>query len=278
MQSPRRLVILLLAGLIIAFMAIVVRNRLSHEETTANVTQPVETQRVLVAKHDIAPGTFVQSPQDIDWEVLKEEVPGKEMLIQDGSARLEDFNGAVARRALRAGERIPQMALMKAGEGGFLSAVLEPGMRAVTIGVTATSGAAGFITPGDRVDLIVTHRIKPAGNGEASGGNDMILSETFVRDIRVVAVDQMLDNPENKAILAKTITVEVTPQQAEQISVAGEMGKISLSLRSLANGQGQSPVDTATRDSDVVRALDRGDIAPRVRVIRGEQSETLQLQ
>jgi pilus assembly protein CpaB len=162
-----------------------------------------------------------------------------------------------------------------------MSAVLDPGMRAVSIAVTATSGNGGFISPGDHVDLIVTHHIKDTPS------NDSVVSETFVHDVRIVAVDQMLDNPDNKAILAKTVTVEVTPRQAEQISVATEMGKISVALRGIATvdpatgaavpGQGTTLNGNYTRDTDISSALNRDTVSPHIRIIRGDQTENLQL-
>lgn len=284
MESSRRLIILLVAGVVVAFGAIWISSQMSSEPETTGT--PV-SDRYVVAKRDIAPGSFVQVPQDIDWESLGTDVPNKDVLIHEGNARIEDFSGAVVRRPLRSGEPIPLTALMRSGEGGFMSAVLEPGMRAVSIAVNATSGNAGFISPGDRVDLIVTHRIKKS---ESTGGSDSVVSETFVHDVRVVAVDQMLDNPENKAILAKTVTVEVTPNQAEQVAVASEMGKISVTLRSTAglnkkvgdgNAQptaniGELYDNNVTRDSDVSRMLEsKGGVSPRVRVIRGGETESI---
>ncbi len=279
-------VLLMVAAVIAAFTAISVRNRLAQAPAPADVAV-VATNHVVIAKRELAPGAFVQA-QDLDWG----DAPATpaEPLLQEGAVHLPDFNGAVVRRPIRVGEPVPASALMKAGEGGFMSAVLEPGMRAVSIAVNATSGNAGFISPGDRIDLIVTHRIKLRG-GE-NNSEESVVSETFVRDVRVVAVDQQLDNPENKAILAKTVTVEVTPRQVEQVSVAAEMGKISMALRSIAApvkagdknaqvltdlyGQPQGEGKVYTRDSDVSTLMERGDASvPRVRVIRGDQSENL---
>jgi pilus assembly protein CpaB len=171
---------------------------------------------------------------------------------------------------------------MKSGEGGFMSAVLNPGMRAVSIAVTPTSGNAGFISPGDHVDLIVTHRIKTGGNAN-SGGSESVVSETFARNVRVVAIDQMLDNPDNKAIIAKTITVEVTSRQAEEVAVASAMGTISVALCSLSEpaktaanmnaviGQGNT---NYMRSSDVMQL--KSAIVPHVQVIRGDKTETVE--
>ncbi len=288
----RRTLLLLIAGVIAAFTAISVKNRLSQTPTVVTET-PVQSTRVIIARRDLPPGSFIQGAADLDWgegPALPEpdpnnpDMPADDGFMREGTVMLSSFNGAVVRRQLRAGEPVPNSALMKAGEGGFMSAVLNSGMRAISIAVTATSGNAGFVSPGDRVDLIVTHRVKARSN--SGGGNDVVVSETFVRDVRVVAVDQMLDNPENKAILAKTVTVEVTPRQAEQVAVAGEMGKISVALRSLAGQEKKtSPASEETPPVDLYGNLategvptigDNDVIVPRVQVIRGDKTETLE--
>lgn len=265
-----RTIIFLILAIIVAFTAIVLKNRMSQTpEPVAEEVVPVG--KVLVTTRDVAQGNFVQS-QDLEWKDMGEDVAKNSAYIHEGSSSLEAYNGAVVRRSLRANEPVPQNAITRAGDGGFLSAVLEPGMRAVSISVDATSGNAGFVSPGDRVDLIVTHRIRATGNQS----NDTVASETFVRDCRVVAIDQMLDNPDNKAVLAKTVTVEVSPQQAAQVAVAMEMGKVSLALRSLATGDkdAKKPAEGGfTRDSDISRMLDRGGAGMRVHVIRGDKVE-----
>lgn len=290
-----RTVLLLVAGIIAAFAAISVRNRLSQSPAP----EVVQSVRVVVAKHDLSPGTFIQGAQDLDWGTpptptppqanpdqtkSPDENPAPETYLHEGSVKLSDFNGAVVRRQLRSGDPVPSSALMKSGEGGFMSAVLNPGMRAVSIAVTATSGNAGFISPGDHVDLIVTHRVKT----QEGAGNEAVLSETFVRDVRVVAVDQMLDNPENKAILAKTVTVEVLPHQAEQVSVAAEMGKISIALRSIAPDVPKKPApgsvgdlyNEAPSDNNYTSSNDisqlRSTMVPHVQIIRGDKTESME--
>lgn len=267
---------MLLLGVVVIFGVIAARNMFNKPQSNTPV---VQESRIMIAKHDVPPGTVIQAAADLEWKAVPPENI-KENELRDGSVRLEDFNNAIVRRPLRAGEPVTNESMTKAGEGGFMSAVLEPGMRAVSISVSATSGNAGFVSPGDRVDLIVAHRIHLAGVSAADGA---VVSQTFVRDVRVVAVDQQLDNPDNKAILAKTITVEVTPQQAERIAVATEMGKISLALRGLANQPRiKDPEDnqvTVTRDSDVSPALASGGGMPStIRVIRGDQTESLSLQ
>ncbi|GGF19553.1 Flp pilus assembly protein CpaB [Aliidongia dinghuensis] len=145
----------------------------------------------------------------------------------------DEVTGAVARRRIEAGDPIPRGGVVKPGESGFLAAVLAPGQRAITIGVTAVSGAAGLIYPGDRVDVILTQIL----NIQDVSLTHRSVAETIAQDVRVLAIDQQLQakatqsGPEGK--LAQTVTLEVDPQQAEKIVVAGKLGDLSLTIRSL---------------------------------------------
>jgi pilus assembly protein CpaB len=270
----KRNLILMAAALVAAFTAVIMRNQLAEK---SNPVETEVTKRILVSKHDLTPGNFIDAANDIDWaDPTGNE--GEMPVIHEGEIKRGDFQGGVIRRAVKAGVPVSIADITKSGEGGFLSAVLEPGMRAVAIEVNATTGAAGFIAPGDRVDLIVTHRIKTSRDADPNV-SETVVSETFVQNIRVVAVDQSLDNPENKAVLAKNVTVEVTERQAEQVAVAREMGKVSLALRSaLTKDQAEKEMPGAyTRDSDVSQILERkANIVPRVQVIRGGAKEEIQ--
>ena len=220
---PKRTLIMLVLGVVIALgTALSLKSRNSHEA--------VATTQVLVASSDIPAGTFVRSDASlamVEWP--KENITPA--MITNETTTVADFNGSVARRTIAKGETITKNMLVRSSEGGFMSAVLEPGKRAISLAVDATSGNAGFIFPGDHVDLILTHTF---GGSNGNNATQQRASETFIQDARVLAVDQSLDNPENKAVLAKTVTLEVTPKQAEGINVAKDLGKISLSLRSLA--------------------------------------------
>jgi pilus assembly protein CpaB len=272
-----RSLILLGVGLLIALgTAFSLSSRMQQSQTPA-------VSQVLVASADIPAGSFVRAEYHLAFIDWPEKNIG-EAMFSSATTKAASFEGSVARRAIRKGEPITKGLLVKSNEGGFMSAVLEPGKRAVSIAVDSTSGNAGFIFPGDQVDLILTHRTR----------QEMRASETFIENVRVLAVDQMLDNPENKAVLAKTVTLEVTPKQAEEIHVAKDLGKISLSLRSLANSGDAAPeapisfddvlsaeigaaqAGTVTRDTDVSRIIAPGGVgATRVRVIRGNQQEDI---
>lgn len=302
----RPYIILIIIGVIVAGLAaLAVRTTISTPTQQAEAPPLVETTKILIAQETISAGSFVRAETALAWGEWPAEKVQMPPYIGDELTNIEDFNGGVARRTIFAGEPITQGAIVKSGEGGFMSAVLQQGMRAVSLPVNATTGNAGFIFPGDHVDLILTHVIENmTGQSYAS--------ETFVENVRVLAVDQMLDNPENKALLAKTVTLEVMPRQAEAINVAMEMGKISLALRSLANdtqaadassemAEGVPTADfkaqmssepqleyfypnieterSFTRDSDISKLLG-GDVVEgqpsRVRVIRGENTTELE--
>lgn len=239
----RPYILLVVIGIIVAGLAVLAVRKVAPPPPSEQAAA-VKTVRVLIAQDTIAAGSFVRADSQLSWgEWPADQAKSPPYIAESGGVTADSFNGAVARRTIFAGEPITQSSVVKPGEGGFMSAVLGAGKRAVSIPVNATTGNAGFIFPGDSVDLILTHAIQ-RDNGET------FASETFVQDVRVLAVDQMLDNPENKAVLAKTVTLEVVPQQAEAINVALEMGKISLSLRSLATDDATA-VTTATQPVEI---------------------------
>jgi pilus assembly protein CpaB len=141
--------------------------------------------------------------------------------------------GAVVRKRIATGEPLTDGAVVKPGERGFLAAVLEPGMRAVSVPITPASSNSGLIFPGDRVDLILTQSLIES----ESEGSVRRVSETVLNDIRIIAMGtETSDDPEAGQAheKAKTATLEVTPSQAEKVALLTELGKLSLSLRSLA--------------------------------------------
>ena len=125
-------------------------------------------------------------------------------------------------------------ALVGPNDRGFLAAALGPGMRAITVPVNSSTGVAGFVFPGDRVDIVLTQEV--AGGGE---GPPLKVSETVVRNVRVLATDQRTDSKgEDGKTLVKTfsnVTLEATPRIAEKVAVAQSIGQLSLSLRSIAD-------------------------------------------
>ncbi len=174
-----------------------------------------------------------------------EDLAAKEILVSDRSADMSAdtpdarraLSGAMVRRSLSEGEPIRTSDVMRPGDHGFLAAVLQPGMRAVTVAVDATTGAAGLIWPGDRVDLILTQTIQAA----AMPLGHRVAAETVLSNVRVIAIDQQLvqgadaNQTDNQA---RTVTLEVTQEQAVSVSVATRLGRLSLSVRSADHATG----------------------------------------
>ena len=194
---------------------------------------PIDGPEVLVATRALPIGTI------LDATALKFQPWPKELV--DGayyiksSTDLQSLQGTVVRNPITAGQPITQGALVKPGDRGFLAAALGPGMRAVTVPVSAQAAVAGFVFPGDRIDLVLTQTV--AGGG---AGDPLKVSETIMRNLRVLATDQRTDNNvgedgKTQVHTFSTVTVEATPKIAEQIAVAQTLGSLSLSLRSLAD-------------------------------------------
>ena len=168
-----------------------------------------------------------------------------------GQADPAKIAGSVVRTAITAGQPLTQGALVKPGERGFLAAALGPGMRAVTVPVSAQSSVAGFVFPGDRVDLVLTQSVSGGGDGDP-----LKVSETILRNLRVLATDQKTDkqtDDKGNTIVNtfSTVTVEATPKIAEKIAVAQTIGTLSLSLRSIADNQGELEEAIASGDVNV---------------------------
>ena len=156
------------------------------------------------------------------------------------AAGIEKGSGTTGRETIGS---ITDAQVVKPGERGFLAAVLKPGERAVSVSVNATTGISGFVFPGDRVDVILTHAIQESDKG--GNENDRVMrhaAETILTNIRVIAVDQTINDQTSEPAVAKNVTLEVTPKQAEMMAVAVELGRIQLSRRSLAK-EDQTAID-----------------------------------
>ena len=190
---------------------------------------------VLVATRALPVGTII-GPDALKYQPWPKELIDKAYYLRgtpggDAASLL----GTVVRNEITAGQPVTQGALVKPGDRGFLAAALGPGMRAVTVSVSAQSGVAGFIFPGDRVDLMLTQTVTGGGDGPP-----LKTTETFVRNLRILATDQKTDKTvdEKGNTLVTTfsnVTIEVTPKISEKIQVAQTIGTLSLSLRPLAD-------------------------------------------
>ncbi|HYG88920.1 MAG TPA: Flp pilus assembly protein CpaB [Azospirillum sp.] len=229
-MSVRKIILLVLA-LGIAGVTVQLTRTLVKQQPAPVVAvqapQAPKTLRVLVAASDLPAGTLVQ-PSQLRWRAWPEDDGVTGTYMVEGQRRAEEFTGAVVRHGLRAGEPVVEGRLVKPGDRGFLAAVLSPGSRAVSVAINGVTGIAGFIFPGDRVDLILTQALKEDGQER-----ERRASETVLADVRVLALDQRVNDQKGEVKPAQIATLEVTPRQAEAVALAAEMGRLSLSLRSL---------------------------------------------
>ena len=190
---------------------------------------------VLIARAALSRGQILR-PEELIWQVWPDGALDKNYIELGGPRDPNSFAGWVVKNPIAAGEPIAEEKIIAPGDRGFLAAVLTPGMRAISVPVTVTSGIAGFIFPGDRVDLVLSYPVpSPPGAKSDEGGKDYEhkASQTVLRDVRVIGIDQRLDGKPGEAVVAQTATLEITPKQGEIIALAGEIGKVSLTLRSL---------------------------------------------
>ncbi len=236
----KKIALLVGALIIAAVTAVGAKNMFSGAsapQAVAGPAVPVGPQ-VLVATRTLPVGPIV------DAEAFRYQ-PWPEGLVQDvyyirgaeGSVDPSTLIGTVVRSEITAGQPVTRGALVRPGERGFLAAALGPGMRAVTVGVSTTSGVAGFVFPGDRVDIVMTHEVAGAN------GPSLKVSETILRNVRVLATDQRMTSKDaegNPVVTdTSTVTLEATPKIAEKIAVAQTIGQLSLSLRSLADNSAE---------------------------------------
>ena len=206
------------------------------------VAPPVDGPEVLVATRPLPVGTILDATA-LKFQPWPKELVDNAYFLRE-KTDLKSLQGTVVRNAITAGQPVTQGALVKPGDRGFLAAALGPGMRAVTVPVSQNTGVAGFVFPGDRIDLVLTQSVD--SNGGEGGGDARAFraAETIIRNIRVLATDQRTDNStdaegKTQVTTFSNVTVEATPKIAEQIAVAQQLGTISLSLRSLADTSGE---------------------------------------
>jgi pilus assembly protein CpaB len=271
----------ILTGLFLISLGVVVflgLRALPHQSTSA------AKQEILVATTALPSGTLLRA-KDVIWQPISETAEPDQILRPPGAAGTANLEldqqtraevyGAALRAGVTAGDPIRRSAIVKPGDRDFLRIVLSPRARAIAIPVVTGGASTGLLYPGDRVDVILTQTFK----------NDPPLtrrsvSETVVESLRVLAVDAPDAKPTGVSnSFGRTVTLEVTPEQAEKINVAAELGKLSLTLRSISGTDGVATVPTPgpaqasgvkpTWAGDVSPAL--GDAMPPNKVIVAEQ-------
>jgi pilus assembly protein CpaB len=242
-----RSLLTLLIGLVLAGLAVYyINQKLETRDQSPVVAAPptMALARVVVASRDLARGDLLRKDalREIDWpaDALPQGVFASigELLGTGGEERR-------ARRSMVAGE--PVLAAKVSGFGGrdTLGETLHLGMRAVSIRVNDVSGVAGFLLPGDRVDVLLTRQLA------TGGGNKDLATDVILQNVIVLAIDQLTDEQREKPQVARTATVEVAPEDAQKLALAMQVGTLGLALRNVVAVE---PVATdRVRVSDLVR-------------------------
>jgi pilus assembly protein CpaB len=241
---------LLVGALVIAVITAVMAKNMfagAGAQQAAAQTVPVGP-KVLVAKKALPVGTIIDA-DSFTFQPWPKELMQSAYYVEgqpDGDPR--KLLGTVVRYQITAGQPVTRGSLVGPQDRGFLAAALGPGMRAITVPVNTSSSVAGFVFPGDHVDMVLNQTV--SGGGE---GPPLKVSETIIRNLRVLATDQRItekdDDGKTQVKTFSNVTLEVTPRIAEKISVAQSIGSLSLSLRSIADNT-----------SDLERAVASGDI------------------
>ncbi|MES0034484.1 Flp pilus assembly protein CpaB [Mesorhizobium sp. M0046] len=193
----------------------------------------IALQDVLVLSGDVPMGSPLEN--NISWESWPSAGINANFITRAAEPEaLDKLKGAVARVALYAGEPLRRSKLIGEGQS-FMSSILPSGMRAVATSISADTSAGGFILPNDFVDVIMTRRADAA-----NGGGPGFTTETILKNIRVLAIDQTIQEDEEgkKTRVGQTATLELTPQQSEIITVAQQMAdRLTLALRSIKDSQ-----------------------------------------
>src|SRR6266700_551256 len=205
----------------------------SDSKPPAEPVAQLPTVDVLVAKSDIGLGQQVK-PEDLQWQTWPAANASSTFIRRsDRPDAANQFAGSIARAPFIAGEPIREQKLVKADGSGFMAAILPTGMRAISTEISAETGAGGFILPNDRVDVILTKREK---NPDNTNAQDIVISMIILTNIRVLAIDQAPKEKDGQnAVVGKTVTLELKPEQTVTLGAARQAGTLSLALRSIAD-------------------------------------------
>ena len=243
----RRSIYSVVIGVLFAAVALFFLFNARTKPATVGADVPVvETTAVLVAAKDIGYGEKIlpELSKVVQWPT--EAVPAEIV-----NTRTELFEGPeaprIALRSLTAGEPFLKAKVSGFGERPILSRKVAEGMRAFSVRINDVSGVAGFILPGDRVDIILTRQMTNAGGGRAS-----LATEVILQNVTVLGIDQMLSETSEEPIIGKSATFEVTSEQAQKLALASQVGTLSLALRNYA-----------TLENDQVQPIDVDDLGQR---------------
>lgn len=250
-------------------------------------SEDVEMTEIMVSTKEQPAGSFFDE-RSFTWQSWPYEgLPFGTVTRKDFDEFEGDFlENARLRRGLVRGEPIMKSAIVRPNEQGFLAAVLEEGKRAVSIPVKAETSVAGFVRPGDWVDVVLTYEVRLGSGVNKSLAAEVVskyAAETVIEGVRVLAVDQDVNDQKLDASPGKTVTLEVTPEQSERVALAERMGDLSLSLRGMSK-ENDKRKNNYTADIEIGRALnaarkasESGEVQKTVRLYHGASATVVEV-
>lgn len=249
-----RMIVLAVAAVAAGAVALLARSLLGGG-TPATAAAPgprVVMSDVLVAAADLTPGSQL-TPASVRWQEWPKTSVDATFITRDSAPDVSKVvHGTVVRAPMMPGEPLTTTKIVHGDAAGFLAAMLMPGMRGVSIPISADTGAGGFILPNDHVDILATQQ---AGDGHR------FRTSTILNDVRVLAVDQTYDSKDSKTVVGRTATLELSPDQVELVERARASGTLSLALRALgesgatasATNVKTNPAKTTSNEIAVIR-------------------------
>ncbi|MFO1173501.1 MAG: Flp pilus assembly protein CpaB [Hyphomicrobiaceae bacterium] len=255
-----RLIVFAIAILAAGMAALLANGFLGGRTKTKVLEKEINTIDVLVARKAIGLGERFKAA-DFGWQPWPKSAAAESGYITKSAQpnAEKDYVGAIARTSFLPNEPLNQAKVVKADDGGVLAAILPAGMRAISTKITEESAVAGFILPADRVDVIVTRKVRGR-----DGRQEQTVSDTLFKNVKVLAIGQEIETKEGKMVASgKTATLELSPAQAETLALAQAMGDVSLTLRSLSENKPGSPEGDASAfkpdNTNAVRMLRYGE-------------------
>ena len=257
-----RKIMLIVGALVIAIGAAFGVNKMMRgaaaPSACAAATPEITGPMILVATRQLPVGTII-GPDSFRFQPWPKELVEQAYFLKD-KTDVNTLVGTVVRHAITAGQPLTQGALVHPDDRGFLAAALGPGMRAVTVKVSREEGVGGFVFPGDRVDVVLAQQISVDSETSSYPDKELFTAETIIRNVRVLATDQRYNAEDETGKTPvrtfSSVTLEATPEIAEKIAVAQDMGKLSLALRPLAESAGELEAAIASGEIDVPAGAD----------------------
>lgn len=262
-MSPMRIIILLVAALAAAGAAFLVRNMSTQAPPPppqpAAPVQPAPVQEVveapttpvLVVTRNVKVGEML-TPADLDWTEWPDEQLNASFFTQDVTPEaVGEVSQSVVRTAMFENEPVLPGKIVKKGETGYMAALLEPGMRAVTVEISTVTASGGFILPGDRVDVLLSYdvELEQGDRDRRDQQRNRVTRPTttvLMENVRILAIDQVFGDAQGTFAIGSTATVELPPREARLLIMAKRLGKVSLALRSARDANEGGPVAART--------------------------------